>query len=467
MFSLAKLARVTSRAQHRGAALSKGKEREEHVNMEADPAMVPSSKLASAYYPHRPLWLRAANTGGDVLQRLGMSFGQFNMAKLMEAACRHTGLHDFGTIPFQESLQLLLYSCEHEAQLNLCGQMAVRHDILRLLRNRLSLENDWKQDPGIAARRIERPLFIAGLPRTGTSLLHGLLAQDPANRTPLSWEVMSPSPAPERERYESDPRIARIERRMRWIDWLAPDFKRIHEVSARLPQECVAITSHVFRSPQFATTYRVPSYEAWIDQADLRPAYQFHRRFLQHLQWPCSEQQWVLKSPAHLTGLGALLETYPDAGIIQTHRDPLVAMPSLASLRTVLHGAFSNTVDPLQIGLETTSYWAQVLVQAIEFRRLHPAAQSRFHDVYYHDLTRDPIGTVQRIYTYFGLPFTPEAEARMRQYLAQHPRHQYGEHRYTMEQFGLKPAEEMRRYSAYCDYFGIPLEQWSSQRAAL
>ena len=125
--------------------------------MEEDPAMVPSSKLASAYYPHRPLWLRAVNTGGDVLQRLGMSFGQFDVTRLLEAACRNTGLHDFGTIPFQEPLQLLLRSCEHEARLNLCGQMALRHDVLRLLRNRLRLEDDWKQDPGIAAQCIERP----------------------------------------------------------------------------------------------------------------------------------------------------------------------------------------------------------------------------------------------------------------------------------------------------------------------
>ena len=427
-----------------------------------DPATVTSSKTASAYYPHQPLWLRAVNTGSSVLQRLGMSFGQLDITRLMEAACRQTGLQDFGTIPFQESLQLLIHSCEHEAQLNICGRMAARHDILRLLRNRLCLEDDWKRHPGIAAQGIDRPLFIAGLPRTGTSLLHGLLAQDPANRTPLSWEVMSPSPPPEREQYESDPRIAQVERRMRCIYWLAPEFKRIHEVGARLPQECVAITSHVFRSPQFATTFYVPSYEAWIDKADLRPAYQFHRRFLQHLQWRCSGQQWVLKSPAHLAGLEALLETYPDAGIIQTHRDPLVAIPSLASLRTVLHSAFSNAVDPLQIGLETTSYWAQVLIQVIQFRHAHPAAQSRFYDVHYHDLTSDPIGTVRRIYAHFGLPFAQAAEARMRQYLAQHPRHQYGEHRYTMEQFGLIPAEEARRYRAYRDHFGIPLEQFSS-----
>jgi hypothetical protein len=139
-----------------------------------------------------------------------------------------------------------------------------------------------------------------------------------------------------------------------------------------------------------------------------------------------------------------------------------VAIPSLASLRTVLHSAFSNAVDPRQIGLETTSYWAEVLIQAIQFRQAHPAAQSHFYDVYYHDLTSDPIGTVRRLYTHFGLPWTQAAEARMRQYLAQHPQHQYGVHRYTMEQFGLIPAEEAERYRAYRDHFGISLEPFSS-----
>jgi hypothetical protein len=249
---------------------------------------------------------------------------------------------------------------------------------------------------------------------------------------------------------------------MRCLDWLAPDFQRIHAVGARLPQECVAIMSHVFRSPQFATTFHVPAYEAWIDQADHRPAYHFHRRFLQHLQWRGAGSQWVLKSPAHLAGLDAILATYPDAGIIHTHRDPLVAIASLASLRTVLHRAFSHAVDPRQIGRATTDYWAEVLLQAIQFRQTHPAAQDRFYDVYYSELMRDPLGTVEGLYRHFGLALTPAAAGRMRQYLAAHPRQQYGAHRYSLAQFGLRPVEEAARYQAYRDHFGIPPEPCSS-----
>jgi hypothetical protein len=342
------------------------------------------------------------------------------------------------------------------------GRLAVAQDIVQLLSTRLLLEADWQREPGIAAQAISHPLFIVGLPRTGTTLLQGLLAHDPALRTPLMWEVMYPSPPPDQATAAQDPRIARADRRLRWIDWLAPEFRRIHAVGARLPQECVAITSYVVRSPRFATTCWIPTYEAWIDHADLRPAYQFHRRFLQQLQWRGPEVQWVLKSPAHLAGLEALLETYPDARIIQTHRDPLVAIPSLASLRTVLHSAFSARVDPCAIGRATTQYWAEVLARAIDFRRQHPAAQGRFCDVPYEALIRDPMGTVQRLYTALGRPLSAEAAAGMRRYLAQHPQHRAGVHRYSLAQFGLDAAEETHRYSAYRAYFDIPSEEHPS-----
>ena len=209
------------------------------------------------------------------------------------------------------SLQLLLQSCEHEARLNVLGRLAVGHDTLRLLINRLHLEDDWKRFPGIWSRALSARSSLWACPGRAPPCCMGCWLKI-SNRTPLSWEVMYPSPPPERSAtYASDPRIAKAERRMQWIHRLAPDFKRIHEVSARLPQECVAITSHVFRSPQFATTFRVPTYEAQVDHADLRPAYYFHRRFLQHLQWHCPGAQWVLKSLAHLSGLEALLRRIP------------------------------------------------------------------------------------------------------------------------------------------------------------
>jgi hypothetical protein len=408
------------------------------------------------YHPRQPWWLRAVNRGGQVWHRLGLPLARLDADQVLEAACQRTGLDDFGAIPVREPLQLLLHSCAHEARLTAVGRLAVAQDVVQLLCTRLALEADWKRTPGIAAQAIVGPLFIVGLPRTGTSLLQGLLAQDPALRTPLSWEVMYPSPPPATA--ASDPRIARADRRLRWIDWLAPDFRRIHAVGARLPQECVAITSYIVRSPRFATTCWIPTYEAWIDHADLRPAYQFHRRFLQQLQWRGPTGQWVLKSPAHLASLEALLETYPDAAIIQTHRDPLVALPSLASLRTVLHSAFSDHVDPCVIGQATTQYWAEVLARALTFRRQHPAAQGRFCDVSYEALIRDPIGTVQRIYTAFGRTLSAEAVAGMQRYLAQYPQHRDGVHRYTLAQFGLDPGEETCRYSFYRAYFDIPAE---------
>jgi hypothetical protein len=177
------------------------------------------------------------------------------------------------------------------------------------------LIEQWKHHPEIIDRPIYQPIFVTGLPRSGTTLLHNLLAQDPAIRVPLAWEVMLPVPAPERAGYETDARIARVERMLRWFSRLAPEFKTIHPLGARLPQECVALTSYAFRSSQFHITYHVPTYQVWLlhqTQGD----YTFHRTFLQYLQWRCPAQRWALKAPAHLFELDALRKTYPDAYIV-------------------------------------------------------------------------------------------------------------------------------------------------------
>lgn len=194
---------------------------------------------------------------------------------------------------------------------------------------------------------------------------------------------MYPSPPPERAHFESDPRIAKAERQMRWLDRLAPDFKTIHPVSARRPQECIAITSHSFASPRFHTTHDVPSYKAWLDRHDQRPAYRFHRRFLQTLMWRCPAERWVLKSPAHLFAFDALFETYPDAGIIQTHRDPLKVVASLASPSAVLRGAFSDYIDLVGIGAQLIQRWVDGFERAIHARDGESAARDRFFDVFY------------------------------------------------------------------------------------
>jgi hypothetical protein len=392
--------------------------------------------------------------GSRMLSSAGVQLVQLDEARLLNEARRRTRLENFGAPDFHEALRRLLQSYETEATLSLLGRIAARQDTLRLLSNRLKMEEDRRRHPDIGAQEIRQPLFVTGLPRTGTTLLHGLLAVDPAHRAALNWEMLLPSPPPDRAHYRTDRRIELAERQIRWFQRLTPEFRRIHPVGARLPEECLIITSHSFMSFQFQTSHYVPSYQAWLESQDLRPAYQVHRHFLQHLQWHGPRGRWILKAPAHLFGIDALLAVYPDAGVVFTHRDPLEVVPSLTSMHTVLRSTFSDGVDPLAIGSEVSRRWADGITRALRARDA-AARPDRFFDVQYTDLVRDPMSAVRRIYAHFDMPLTAPAEERMRRFLAQHPKDKHGRHQYSLQQFGFDAGEERQRYRAYCERFGL------------
>ena len=404
---------------------------------------------------HGSALARALKSGGRVIQRAGLPLVRLEEELFLDEACQRTGLDDFGDPGFREPLRRLIADYDTQAGLSLLGRIAARQDTIRLLTNRLRMEWDRRRHPEIGAQPVRGPLFITGLPRTGTTLLHGLLAQDPAHRAPLNWEMMFPSPPPDRLHYHHDPRIAASERQLRWFYRLNPAFRRIHPLAARLPEECLIITSHSFLSFQFQTSHDVPRYQAWLEARDLRPSYDEHRAFLQHLQWRWRGERWVLKAPAHLFGIRALFQVYPDAGVILTHRDPLEVVGSLASLTTELRSTFSDEVDAERVGPEMTRRWAEGLDRALRARDEGIVSADRFFDVRYADLLRDPFGTVRRIYRHFDLAFTPTAEERMRRFLAQHPKDKHGRHSYTLAEFGLDRDEEAARYRAYRERFGL------------
>jgi hypothetical protein len=400
-------------------------------------------------------WRGIIRQGGRVLEGPARRWLRLDEATLLAAARRRTRCSDFGTPAVHEPLRRLLHSLETEAQLNLMGRIAARTDLTRMLSNRLKLERDRQLHPEIAAERIHRPLFITGLPRSGSTLLHSLLAQDPANRIPLNWETLYPSPPPEAPTYETDARAAMADRQIRWFHRLQPEFRKIHPVGARLPEECVVILSYTFLSFQFSSTYFVPSYQTWLEAQDLRPAYQFHRRFLQHLQWHNRRERWVLKAPPHFPALDALLAVYPDARIILTHRDPLEVVASVASLHAVLRRTFSNAADPKAIGPEVTQMLANDIARGMRLLDRCGPPPERLLNVWYTDLVRDPVASVRSIYAHFDLPFSSEVEARMRRFLRETLREREERHVYSLAQFGLDPATERQRYGAYCERFGL------------
>ena len=290
----------------------------------------------------------------------------------------------YGAWDFAEPLERLLKSYRDEAALTTLGRITVRELIVSLLDNLLRMEAERIANPSIEQQRIAAPVFIIGLPRTGTTHLHGLISEDPANRAPLTWEVMYPAAS----RSAADVARARSQAgtRLGWADRLAPEFMRIHPIAPDLPQECIAITAQVFMSIQFHTTHDVPSYQDWFEDASQRLGFDFHHRFLQHLQanrppWmagvPQMQEQfgarWVLKAPGHLFALEGLLERYPDARIIHTHRDPLRVMASMASHATVLRRAFSDSADPLKIAADWADRWARALDKFLAVRDRAPA----------------------------------------------------------------------------------------------
>jgi len=387
---------------------------------------------------------------------LGLRVPTLDEAKLLEAARAKTGLDDFGGEAFREGLRRALRALEGEAQLNLIGRVATRGTLAHLLETRLKLQAYRKQHPELEAEEIRRPVFIVGVPRTGTTILFNLLAQDPANRAPLSWEIENPCPPPEEATFTTDPRIAQMEKQFAGLEKVSPTLSAIHEFGAELPQECIAITAHEFLTVQFHIVYNALSYQQWLDEQSLVPAFEYHRRYLQHLQSRYKKERWVLKTPGHLPVIDDLLTVYPDACIIHTHRDPLRVMPSVASLSYALRQIYTDAIDPHFVGQQQVDLWERNLNRAMRARqRLHDRNE-QFFDTQFEDVVKDPIGVIERIYSHFKLPFTPEAHRRMRAFLEANPRERLGPHKYSLEDFGLDPQDLQVRFRDYCENFDIP-----------
>jgi hypothetical protein len=394
--------------------------------------------------------VRLLNGCGALLDKSPIPRTPLRAVDLIATAKRRCGLDDFGGGDFFEGISRLLDSCQREAQLNLIGRIVLRADLIRILCSRLFIQRDRKAYPGIVRQEIREPLFIVGLPRSGTTLLHTLLALDPDHRVPFTWEVMTPSPP------NSDNEKRRIQRAIsscNCFNWLAPTFRQVHPVGAELPQECVSLMAPTFMSDQFDAMYYVPSYRAWFFRQDLRPAYEYHRRFLQHLQVRQDARRWVLKAPTHMFALPSLLSVYPDALFVQTHRAPLDAMASVSSLITILRRVFSDAVDPLTVCREAIDYWSNTLDRFL--RERDRLAQRRICDVDYAEIRHDPLTVVRRIYTHFGWSLSANVEQRMRRALASKLQERNGLHQYDLSQFGVQEADSAARFAAYCDRFGL------------
>jgi hypothetical protein len=399
----------------------------------------------------RPLLpVRLFNGFGALLEKTRIPSTRMVATDLIETAKRRCGLDDFGEGDFFEALSRLLESCQDEARLNLIGKIALKTDVLEILCARLKIGRDRQLYPNITRQEIREPLFIIGLPRSGTSVLHRLLSADPEHRCPLMWEVRSPSPP---TGVDEKRRIQSATQNCKFFNWLVPTFRYVHVVGAEVPQECVSLMTPTFLSDQFDAMYYVPSYRAWFFRQDLRPAYEYHRRFLQHLQFRQAGRRWILKAPTHMFAMPALLSVYPDALFVQTHRTPVDAMASVSSLVTILRSAFSDAVDPFIVCREAIDYWSETMEKFLSERER--LAGNRICDIQYDEIRREPIGAVRRIYEYFGWALSHEAERRMRVLVASQTERQSANHRYDLSQFGSSAGEVLSVFATYCQRFGL------------
>jgi len=396
--------------------------------------------------PHRPAAIALAN-------RVLPPIGSLRADDLMAAAARRTGLDDFGDDAFIEPLEILLASVRDEARLSPVGHLITRERLVGVLANRL--RTIAAADASVRAMELAPPVVIAGLQRTGTTLLHRLLASDPRRRWLASWEALHPAPADGRTLLGADARIAAAVRAENALRYLAPDFFAVHPVQAYGCEEDVLLLDQALLSTTAEATMHVPTYAAWLERQDHTPAYALEWLLMKLLSRQRGEgKRWLLKTPHHLEFLDVLFSVMGDATILWTHRDPTQTVPSFCSMVSHGRGVFSDVVDPHEVGRHWGRKTAYMIERAMAVR--DDGREDRFVDVFYEDLVRDPLAEVARIYDRLGEPLTEEAHARMRRTLDAHPQHRHGVHRYAASDFGLTEDAIAERFAAYRERFVQP-----------
>jgi hypothetical protein len=378
--------------------------------------------------------------------------------ELMEAAVAETGLDDFGPTDFVDRLEILCDSLRGEAGLNNAGLLAQALFLGGLLRNRLLLEDLLTRHPEILDEQIARPIVICGLPRTGTTHLHNLISCDPALRSLPYWESLEPVLA-DSERPAAgaqDPRLERTDVALSFVNTAMPEFKRMHEMTVDHVHEEIQLLAIDFSTMLFETIAPIPSWRDHYLARDQRPSYGYLKKILQALQWLRGGSRWVLKSPQHLEQFSALLDVFPDATFVVTHRDPVSVTASMLTMLAYSARLGHDPVDLEWIG----RYWSDrlegMLQSCVRHRDVLPA--DRTIDMHFDAFMADDVAMVRRIYDLADQPFTDDVASSMAQFMEDHPRGRHGGVLYDLAEFGLDRTQLRESFAFYVDRFGISEE---------
>ncbi|WP_232492480.1 sulfotransferase family protein [Novosphingobium kaempferiae] len=377
--------------------------------------------------------------------------------EVIAAARAETGLTEIGDPAVLEGLQKLLDSYAGEARFTERGTQLARRDLVKYVAGRMRIEDWMTRHPELAERPVEKPLFVFGLPRTGTTLVINLLAADPARRPFLRWESHDPVPPPRPEELRAGPRWRKMQDQTQASLQYMPQIAAIHYEDADSPTECQFSMTYSFCAQVFESQADIPGYRHWLlHEADYGPAFRFHKRLLQLLQAEAGGR-WTLKNPWHPLFLDALKDVYPDAQLVMTHRDPADVLGSIGSLIENVRRIYSDDVDLEGIGRSFMETFAIMIERQDAFRAKHGA--DAILDVQYVDVMKDPIGVCRGIYEHFGDPFTPEAEAAMQAYMAANPKGKHGKHDYSLERYGLTREGVHHAFADYIERYRIPVKQ--------
>lgn len=372
--------------------------------------------------------------------------------QLIEAAERQTGLAELGDEAMLVGLDTLVHALNTEARLTEAGEQRMAASITATLANRLRVEDWLREHPDLLDRPIERPMFVFGLPRTGTTLLINLLNEDPARRCLLRWEAFNSVPPPRAGELRTDPRCREEQARLDLAIRHAPHIAAIHHENADSPTECQFAMAPSFCAQLYEAQADIPSYRAWFLETSYLPAFRYHKRLLQLLQSD-APGRWTLKNPWHPLFLDDLTAVYPDAQLVMTHRDPADVVASACSLVRHVRAMFSDHVDTARIAADMIDMFDRMIARQRAYRDAH--GEEAILDLHYADLMRDPMGEMRRLYARFGEPFTDRAEAAMQACLAANPKGKHGRHDYSLAEFGLSREAVHAHFADYIECYAI------------
>ncbi|MAG33760.1 MAG: sulfotransferase [Deltaproteobacteria bacterium] len=382
--------------------------------------------------------------------------------RIVAEAQSRAGLTDFGSDTFREPLRRLLIALAEEADLSELGRSIQRERIISILVTNLQFEDYWKKYPEIAEERIAEPVVIVGLGRTGTTLLQRLLAADRRFYSTLWWEARFPVPLPHEEIDNPELRIRTAKAEVQQMYETVPNLGAIHPLDAMQADEEILLLEQSFYSSTPESAANIPKFAAWLDAQDQTPGYVYLRRLLQFIQWQkrrrgVTGERWVLKTPHHIHYSDVLLSVFPDAKIIQTHRDPAVVIPSWASMNYALWQQNSDSADALAAGRHWNDKMAMGMLRCIDVRDAAPPGT--FLDVHFEDTARDPLGVAARIYDFIGWTLDEEARGAMKKWLGENAREDRPPHEYSLEMFGFTERGLEEKYAKYRERFIIPEAQ--------